>query len=264
MEKQFRVFLTAVIVLAAAGMVFLGIFTFSRLRDSGVRMDREDRAAFAALAERLSSAENIVGVQIQVNSTMGDYDRYHGFDKALLAGLEYVHQEYLYGASGSAGDDMTITVTLYRKKTVLCGGIGWSCAWAMNIYARLGEAEQAYEMLSRILRHFAKENLLNDYTPIRRIIQIESNFGAAAGIAEMLLQSHGGVIRVLPALPKAWDTGSFRGLMARGGVAVSASWEKGRVTKLTLTARKDAAFKLTCNGGERAVTMTAGQILQIL
>ena len=116
MEKRFRVFLTAVIVLAAAGMVFLGIVTFSRLRDSGVRMDREDRAAFASLAERLESAENIVGVQFQVTSTMGDYERYKGFDKSLLAGLEYVHHAYLYGGSGSAGGDMTITVTLYRKK----------------------------------------------------------------------------------------------------------------------------------------------------
>ena len=116
MEKRFRVFLTAVIVLAAAGMVLLGFVTFSKLRDSDSRMDREDRAAFAALAERLSSAENIVGVQIQVNSTMGDYDRYRGFDKALLAGLEYVHHEYLYGGSGVVNDNVAVTVTLYRKR----------------------------------------------------------------------------------------------------------------------------------------------------
>jgi len=160
-------------------------------------------------------------------------------------------------------------VTMQRRtsagmKPYMCGGIGWSCAWAMNLYARLGEAEQAYEMLTRLLGHFAKENLLNDYTPIRRIIQIESNFGAAAGTLEMLLQSHGGVIRVLPALPKSLNTGSFRGLMARGGVAVSAAWTAGKVTKLTLTARKDAVFMLAYNGKEQPVTMTAGQVLQIL
>lgn len=116
MEKRFRVFLAAVLVLAVCGLAFLGIFTFSRLRDSGVRMDREDRRVFASLTERLASAENIVGVQIQVNSTMGDYERYKGFDKSLLAGLEYVHHEYLYGGSGSPGADMTITVTLYRDR----------------------------------------------------------------------------------------------------------------------------------------------------
>ncbi|MBR4959647.1 MAG: hypothetical protein IKY52_01980 [Clostridia bacterium] len=119
MEKRFRVFLAAVIVLAVCGLVFLGIFTFSRLRDSGVRMDREDRRAFASLTERLASAENIVGVQIQVNSTMGDYERYKGFDKSLLAGLEFVHHEYLYGGAGLPGTDMTITVTLYRDRHAL-------------------------------------------------------------------------------------------------------------------------------------------------
>lgn len=160
-------------------------------------------------------------------------------------------------------------VTMKRRlsegiKPYMCGGIGWSCAWAMNIFARLKDGEQAYEMLQRILSHFAKENLLNDYTPIGRIIQIESNFGAAAGIAEILLQSHSGVIRVLPALPKALADGSFRGLMARGGVEVSAVWADSKVTKLTLKARKDAKFKLAYNGCEQRVAMTAGQILEIL
>jgi len=160
-------------------------------------------------------------------------------------------------------------VTMKRRlgegiKPYMCGGIGWSCAWAMNIFARLKDGEQAYEMLQRILSHFAKENLLNDYTPIGRIIQIESNFGAAAGIAEILLQSHGGVIRVLPALPKAWAEGSFQGLMARGGVEVSAVWKDGEVTKLTLKARKNAKFQLAYNGCEQEVAMTAGEVLEIL
>ena len=116
MEKRFRWFLAAVIVLAAVGMALAGSLTFLHLRDSGARMDREDRAAFASLEARLAVPENIVSVQIQVDSTMGDYERYGGFDRTLLAGLEYLHHEYLYGGSGGMGEDMTITVTLYRER----------------------------------------------------------------------------------------------------------------------------------------------------
>lgn len=145
-----------------------------------------------------------------------------------------------------------------------CGGCGWSCAWAMCLFSRLSDGEQAYSMLTRLLSLFAKETLLNDYTPERRMFQIDSNFGVAAGIAEMLLQSHNGVIRILPALPKALADGSFRRLMARGGVEVSAVWAAGKVTKLTLKARKDADFKLKYNGCEQTVSMTAGEVLEVL
>ena len=116
MERRFRIFLIAVLVLAAAAMAALGIFTFGRLHDSESRMAREDRAVFDSLTQRLQDPENITGVRIQVDSTMGDYDRYNGFDKTMLAGLEFLHHEYLYGGTGSPGEDMTITVTLYKPK----------------------------------------------------------------------------------------------------------------------------------------------------
>lgn len=114
MERRFRVFLGVVIALAAVMLTGMGVFTFGRLRDSAARLDREDRAVFASLEKRLADPENIIGVQVQVGSTMGDYDRYSGLDKALLSGMEFVHHEYLYGGTGDPGEDMTITVTLYR------------------------------------------------------------------------------------------------------------------------------------------------------
>ena len=92
------------------------MYTFTRLNGSDTRLDGEDRAAFASLSERLADPANITGVQIQVDSTMGDYDRYSGFDKTMLAGLTFVHHEYLYGGSGSPDEDMTITVTLYKPE----------------------------------------------------------------------------------------------------------------------------------------------------
>lgn len=160
-------------------------------------------------------------------------------------------------------------VTMKRRmgdeiKPYMCGGIGWSCAWAMNIYARLADGEQAYNMLTRILSLFTKESLLNNYTPMRRIIQIESNFGTAAGIMEMLLQSHRGCVKILPALPQALAEGSFTGLKARGGLTVSADWKDGKVTKLILQAKHDAAFMLAVNGQEMELSMKAGEERQII
>ncbi len=115
MEKRFRVFLALVITLACGALAALGILTFTRLSDAEVRLDREDRAAFQELAERLADGENITGVKVQVASTMGDYRRYEGFDKGLLAGLEFVSHEYLYGGGDAPAQDIAMTVTLYKR-----------------------------------------------------------------------------------------------------------------------------------------------------
>ncbi len=115
MEKRFRVFLVLVIVVACGGLAALGGITFARLRDTEGRLDREDRAAFAELAERLADAGSVIGVRVQVASTMGDYRRYEGFGKELLSTLEFVSHEYLYGGGAEPGRDIAVTVTLYKR-----------------------------------------------------------------------------------------------------------------------------------------------------
>ena len=114
MEHRFRIFLTLVLIFAACALCAAGWLTFARLQDAGTRLEREDRAAFTQLTERLAVPENITGVQIQVRSTMGDYNRYDGFDKTLLSGMTFVHHEYLWGGTGTAYADLTVTVTLYQ------------------------------------------------------------------------------------------------------------------------------------------------------
>jgi alpha-L-fucosidase 2 len=132
-------------------------------------------------------------------------------------------------------------------------GVGWSLAWKMNFWARLQDGDRAHKLLTMLLNPTSDAagsavNLLCFCPPF----QIEGNFGGAAGIAEMLLQSHPDngapdafpVIRLLPALPKAWASGTVKGFRARGNIEVDIQWQDRKLLKATLHPKQDGLYRV--------------------
>ena len=120
-------------------------------------------------------------------------------------------------------------------------GTGWSRAWLISYSARLLDAEMAHEHIQLLFKKSIYKNLFDAHPPF----QIDGNFGFTAGISEMLLQSHENKgIRILPALPKSWSSGSVEGLIARNNIKINMKWDQGEITELNLETNKNQSVSV--------------------
>lgn len=163
--------------------------------------------------------------------------------------LNHRHYSHLYALHpGCEISEKTPELLEAARKTVelrqINGGVphGWSRAALLNLYARLNEGEKAYSTITYLLNNNTLPNLMHTQAPIF----FDGNGAGTAGVVEMLLQSHGqdDVIRLLPALPKIWQTGSFNGLCARGGFVIDLQWKNSVPVKATVYSKTGMPFRL--------------------
>jgi alpha-L-fucosidase 2 len=141
------------------------------------------------------------------------------------------------------------------------GQTGWSRAWIINFYARLQKGDDALDHIHQMM---ATQLAPNMFDLLGSIFQIEGNFGATAGIAEMLLQSQEkGIIRLLPALPEAWDFGTVRGLKARGNFELSMEWENGKLKNAEIMALSGGKVKVLYQEREWQIDLEKGASLSL-
>jgi alpha-L-fucosidase 2 len=179
--------------------------------------------------------------------------------------IHHRHVSHLYALHPSAQINLRDTPELAaaaRRSLEIRGddATGWGVGWRLNLWARLGDGEHALKILRMLLGpQRTYPNLFDAHPPF----QIDGNFGGTAGITEMLLQSWGGSIFLLPALPRSWREGSVRGLKVRGAAGLDMSWKAGRLSAATLSSERGGRYNVVLGEQSLDIELEAGQSRRI-
>lgn len=145
--------------------------------------------------------------------------------------------------------------TLARRLANGGGHVGWSKAWIVGLYARLQNGEKAWENLNDLLRKSTMPNLFDNYPPF----QIDANFGGAAAILEMLVQSQDREIQLLPSLPQQWPDGSLHGIRLKGAATMDIDWKNGKLVSATILSDKKGTYQISYKQKTTTIAVEAGK-----
>ena len=241
------------------------------------------RESFLQLVEASKVLDTDAGFRAEVEQALAKMHPYQIGNKGHLqewyhdwedSDPQHRHQSHLFGLH--PGNHITPESTpdlaaACRKSLEIKGdeSTGWSKGWRINLWARLQDGNHAYKMYRELLQFVEPSGLHTDYSKgggtypnlfdAHPPFQIDGNFGGAAGVVEMLMQSHEGFIHLLPALPYVWEEGSVKGLCARGGFEVSMEWNKGQLVRVEVLSKKGGKTTIVYNGKDRVLDLDAGE-----
>lgn len=218
------------------------------------------------IKEIIKAKSRLAGPQIGLNGQFMEWKDETTMDITGDAGHRHVnHLFWLHPGSQivvgrSAEENLYAEAMRKTLNTRGDGGTGWSKAWKINFWARLHDGNRSHKLLEELLKESTLANLFDTHPPF----QIDGNFGATAGMTEMLVQSQGDYIALLPALPDKWNTGSFKGIKARGNFELNASWENKELKQLEIISLAGKLCKLTYkNISEASISVKDGGTLPI-
>ncbi|KQW93602.1 alpha/beta hydrolase [Massilia sp. Root418] len=210
--------------------------------------DQDFAAALETMRARLPADR--VGAQGQLQEWLEDWD-------GQAPEQRHRHVSHLYGVYPSEQINVRDTPALVAAAQVTLNtrgdkSTGWATAWRLALWARMGQGERAYAVLLGLLGpERTYPNMFDAHPPF----QIDGNFGGTAGILEMLVQSWGGEILLLPALPKAWPDGALHGVRVRGGMELDLEWQGGRMRRLAIRGAPHAKAALRYGADLLPVTL---------